>query len=196
MHEGGSGGRASGSSHGCVRGLAAVTACAALCLAAGCGESSSGGSSASASGAGAATSTTGGANGAGAGAGGAGANAHGSSAKSKAIQSGGIKPNTTPKFAAPSKSAAVQSGAVKVEYRNISIDPDTLRVKVGTTVKWTNYDEGIEHNVTSEGGPDHFASKNFGAGASVEFKLTKPGVVHYECTNHPTTMNGTIEVVG
>ena len=38
-----------------------------------------------------------------------------------------------------------------VAYRNIAIDPDTLKVKVGSTIEWTNYDS-VEHNVTSEGG--------------------------------------------
>jgi plastocyanin len=88
----------------------------------------------------------------------------------------------------------VQSGVVPIAYRNIAIAPDTVRVKVGSTLKWTNYDS-VEHNVTSEGGPQKFASKTFGEGATFEVKLNKPGVIHYECTIHPTTMNGTIEVV-
>jgi plastocyanin len=83
---------------------------------------------------------------------------------------------------------------VPIAYRNIAIDPDTIKVKVGSTIKWTNYDP-VEHNVTSKGGPIHFASKNFGEGGTVEFKMTKPGVIHYLCTIHPATMNGTIEVV-
>jgi plastocyanin len=114
--------------------------------------------------------------------------------KSKTAASGGLKPVTTPKFASPSPSEPVKSGVVQIAYRNITIDPDTIRVKVGTTIKWTNYDP-VEHNVTSESGPDKFASKNFGEGQTIEFKLTKPGIVHYECTIHPTTMNATIEVV-
>jgi plastocyanin len=83
---------------------------------------------------------------------------------------------------------------VQIAYHNIAIDPDTVRVKVGSTVKWTNFDP-VEHNVTSKGGPTSFASKNFGEGHSFEVKLTKAGLIHYLCTNHPTTMNGTIEVV-
>jgi plastocyanin len=105
-----------------------------------------------------------------------------------------LKADTTPRFASPSSSAPVQSGVVQVSYRNITIQPDTLKVKVGTTIKWTNYDP-VQHNVTSEGGPQKFVSKNFGEGGGYEVKLTKPGVIHYECTNHPATMNGTIEVV-
>ena len=83
---------------------------------------------------------------------------------------------------------------MQVAYRNIAIDPDTLRVKVGSTIKWTNYDS-IEHNVTSRGGVAQFASGNFGEGGTYEVKVTKPGIIHYVCTIHPTTMNGTIEVV-
>jgi plastocyanin len=105
-----------------------------------------------------------------------------------------LKVSTTPKFASPSASAPVHSGVVQIAYRNIAIDPDTLKVKVDSTIRWTNYDS-IEHNVTSEGVPMHFASKNFGEGQTFTVKLTTPGVIHYECTIHPTTMNGTIDVV-
>ena len=112
----------------------------------------------------------------------------------KSSSSGGLKAVTTPKYASPSSSAPVQSGVVQVAYRNIAIDPDTVRVKVGTTIKWTNYDP-VEHNVTSKSGPTSFTSPNFSEGHAVEFTMTKPGVIHYLCTIHPTTMNGTIEVV-
>ena len=40
---------------------------------------------------------------------------------------------------------------MQIAYRNIAIAPDTVRVKVGSTIRWTNYDS-VEHNVTSEGG--------------------------------------------
>jgi plastocyanin len=88
----------------------------------------------------------------------------------------------------------VQSGVVQIAYRNITIAPDTARVKAGSTVRWANYD-AVEHNVTRTGGPAHFASANFGEGKAFEVRLTSPGVIHYLCTIHPTTMNGTIEVV-
>ncbi len=113
---------------------------------------------------------------------------------SSASTPGGLKANTTPKYAAPSSSSPVQGGTVQVAYRNIAIDPDTLKVKVGSTIKWTNYDS-VEHNVTSEGGAAKFASKDFSEGGTYEIKVTKPGVIHYECTIHPASMNGTIEVV-
>jgi plastocyanin len=153
------------------RGLPAATiACCALLFAAGCGSSESSSSS----------STT--------------ASTAKTSSASSTATSGGLKANTTPKYASPSSSSPVQSGIVPIAYRNIAIDPDTLKVKVGSTIKWTNYDS-VEHNVTSEGGVAKFASKDFGEGGTYEVKVNKPGVIHYECTIHPASMNGTIEVV-
>jgi plastocyanin len=108
--------------------------------------------------------------------------------------SAGPKALSTPNYASPPSSAQTQSGTVQIAYRNIAIAPDTLKVKAGTTVRWTNYDS-IEHNVTSEGGPQTFASKDLAEGATYQIKLTKPGVIHYVCTIHPATMNGTIVVV-
>jgi plastocyanin len=105
-----------------------------------------------------------------------------------------VKVDTTPKFASPSPSAPVQSGTVQIAYRDITIEPDAIRVKVGSTIKWTNYDSE-QANVTSIDGPQRIASKNFGEGGTFEVKVDAPGVIHYVCTLYPVTMNGTIEVV-
>jgi plastocyanin len=147
------------------RGLPVVViACSALMLAAGCGSSNSSSSSSS------------------------------SSSAASGTPKSSLKANTTPKYAAPAASSPVQSGTVQIAYRNIAIAPDTLKVKVGSTIKWTNFDS-VEHNVTSEGGPQKFASKTFGENGTFEIKVNKPGVIHYQCTIHPASMNGTIEVV-
>jgi plastocyanin len=160
------------------RGLFTAIACTALAALAGCGSSSGSSSSSSAS----TTSSASTANTIGAGKPGS-----------------GLKPSTTPKFASPPASAPVRSGTVQIAYRNIAIAPDTLKVRVGSTIRWTNFD-AIEHNVTSEGdrskiGQQKFASKNFGEGGTFEIKALKPGAINYECTIHPTSMNGTIVVV-
>jgi plastocyanin len=147
-------------------GIAAGIACCALVLTAGCGSSSTSATTAATT---RAPTTT----------------------SSSAV---GLKGDTASKFAAPSPSAPVQSGLVQIAYRNIAIDPDTARVKLGSTIKWTNYDSA-EHNVTSEGGPQKFASKDFGEGGTFEVTASRPGVIHYENTLEPATMNGTIEVV-
>ena len=85
--------------------------------------------------------------------------------RAKTTASGGLKYDTTPKYAAPSQSTPVKSGVVAIAYRNIAINPDTIRVKVGSTLKWTNYDP-VEHNVTSKSGPIKFASPDFGEGVT------------------------------
>src|SRR5271166_5109336 len=115
-----------------TRGLLTLIACTALVLAAGCGSSSNTSSSSTR------TSTT-----------------------TTTTAGGGLKTDTTPKFASPSPSAPVQSGIVQIAYRNITIQPDTLKAKVGSTIRWTNFDS-VEHTVTSESGPEHFASGTFG----------------------------------
>jgi plastocyanin len=159
-------------------GMAMAITCGALALMAGCGSSSGSTGGSATSGITTTTTTT------------------AASAKAGTSSSGGaaLKVDTTPKFAAPSPSAPVQGGVVQIAYRDIAIDPDTVRVKLGSTIRWTNYDSA-KANVTSEGGPQKFASKNFGEGGTFELKVTKPGVIHYECTLYPVTMNGTIEVV-
>jgi plastocyanin len=146
------------------RRLATLAVCTALAAVAGCGSSSS--SSSSSSGA--------------------------ASTKPATTATGSLKVTTTPKFV--QASGPVKSGTVQIAYRNIAIAPDALRVKVGSTIKWTNFDT-VAHNVTSAGGPQKFASKDFGEGGTFEIKALKPGVIHYECTIHPASMNGTIEVV-
>jgi plastocyanin len=105
-----------------------------------------------------------------------------------------VKADTTPAYARPVASPRVQSAVVQVACRNFGVAPDTLAVKLGTTVRWTNYDSA-EHNVTSESGSPYFASPSLGDGATFEVKLERPGTVHYESTTQPATMNGTIEVV-
>ena len=145
--------------------LPALLVCTALVALAGCGSSSSGSSSSSSSGA---------------------------SATAGKTNSSSLKVTTTPKFAPAT--GAVKSGTVPIAYRNIAIAPDTLKVKVGSTIKWTNFDN-VAHNVTSLNGPQKFASKDFNEGGTFEVKALKPGVIHYECTIHPASMNGTIEVV-
>jgi plastocyanin len=155
------------------RGLSTLIACAALLLAAGCGSSSSSSSSS-------VTSST--------------PNSGPSGAAATGSTTGGLKAPSRPKFASPPASAPVQSGVVHITYQNISIAPDTVKVKVGSTIIWTNMDS-VEHNVTSQSGPQQFASRTFGEGRSYTIKVLKPGVIHYECTIHPTSMNGTIDVV-
>ena len=94
----------------------------------------------------------------------------------------------------PRSQIRCRAANVRLAYRNITVRPDTLRVKAGTTVRFTNYDPV---STTSPAWAGHRGSR-LGTSAKAEsfaVKLTKPGLVHFECTIHPATINGTIEVV-
>jgi plastocyanin len=159
------------------RPLCTLLLCCALAVLAGCGSGGSSGTSSS-----------------GAGSASAGSASASATARTAGTQTGSLKVQTTPKFGAPPATAPVLSGVVQIAYRNIAVNPDTIKVRLGSTIRWTNYDS-VEHNVTSAGGPQSFKSANFGEGASFEVKLTRPGTIHYLCTIHPASMNGTIQVV-
>ncbi len=160
--------------------VAGALACVVLALG-GCGSSSSSQGTSTAG----ATGSTGAGSGGASGAGGS----HTSSSPAS------IHIDTTPHFASPPAGAPVRSGLVQIAYRDIAIFPDAIRVKTGTTVRWTNYDS-IDHDVTSLSGPQTLHSGSFGSGSSYQVTLSRPGVIHYVSTTQPTTMNGTIEVVG
>jgi plastocyanin len=73
--------------------------------------------------------------------------------------------------------------------------PDTLRVKAGTRVVWTNTDE-IEHTITS-GTPDTRDDRFNGVvatrGATYSAVLKEAGTYRYFCDRH-RFMNGTVIV--
>jgi plastocyanin len=87
-----------------------------------------------------------------------------------------------------------RGGLVQIAYKNIAIAPDPITVHVGQKIKWTNYDD-TQHNVIAQSGPETFTSPDFTKGGTYAFTPTKTGVIHYMCTFHPATMNGTINVV-
>jgi YVTN family beta-propeller protein len=67
---------------------------------------------------------------------------------------------------------------------------DTLKIKAGQTVTWTNKDP-VPHTVTSDTGL--WDSGDIAAGASYSTKFTLPGAYAYHCNNHPA-MTGTVVV--
>jgi plastocyanin len=75
--------------------------------------------------------------------------------------------------------------------------PDTLPVKAGTTVSWTNHDSTL-HTVTSgspEGGNSgtEFDSSYLAAGKTFQHEFKTAGTFDYYCTLHPF-MKGKIVV--
>jgi len=75
-----------------------------------------------------------------------------------------------------------------VSIQNFSFNPETLTIKAGTTVTWTNNDSVI-HNIKSPS----FNSPDLNAGETFSFTFGKPGTFNYSCGIHPT-MTGTIIV--
>jgi plastocyanin len=89
-----------------------------------------------------------------------------------------------------------------VAIQNFSFTPQTLTVKAGDTVTWTNNDSAV-HNVTSTDGPGTgaattglFSSGSMNAGQSYSYTFAKAGTYYYECTIHAAmaTMHATVVV--
>ncbi|MGN6160704.1 MAG: cupredoxin domain-containing protein [Marmoricola sp.] len=103
-----------------------------------------------------------------------------------------------------SHSGAALNPATTVRTSLLSFNPATLKVKVGTTVTWTDTDS-IAHTVTtgtfvlgsdglrSSEHPDGLINMPLSGGKNVTFKFTKPGKYVYYCSIHKG-MNGEIDV--
>ena len=83
-----------------------------------------------------------------------------------------------------------QSPASAVSIDNFTFNPQTLTVKAGTTVTWTNKDD-IPHAIAAVG--KEFKSKVLDTDNSYSFTFTTPGSYSYFCSLHPH-MTGTIVV--
>ena len=108
-----------------------------------------------------------------------------------------------------SPSADEDAAAASVALEAIAFEPAELEVDAGTTVTWTNQDEGVAHTVTSgnpkkqgvpgisedrPGKPDGvFAGDLPDAGDTYEFTFDDPGTYRYFCEIH-APMTGTIVV--
>ena len=71
--------------------------------------------------------------------------------------------------------------ATAVKIANFTFGPQELKVKVGTTVTWTNEDD-IPHTVVS---PNNFRSKALDTNDTFSFTFSKPGTYRYFCSLHP-----------
>ena len=89
----------------------------------------------------------------------------------------------------PAWAQPVSASAVSID--NFAFKPQTLTVKAGTTVTWTNKD-GTQHGIASSN--NAFArSKALNPNDSYSFAFTAPGTYQYFCFIHPG-MTGTIIV--
>ena len=84
--------------------------------------------------------------------------------------------------------AGAEDTAVKID--NFTFAPQTVTVKAGTTITWTNQDD-IPHVVASS--TKAFKSKTLDTDDKFSFTFTTAGVYQYFCSLHPH-MTGTIVV--
>lgn len=86
--------------------------------------------------------------------------------------------------------AGAQNAPVAVGIDNFTFNPQTLTVKAGATVTWTNKDD-IPHTVAAVN--RQFKSKALDTDDAYSFTFTTPGTYAYFCSLHPH-MTGTIVV--
>jgi len=75
--------------------------------------------------------------------------------------------------------------------------PDSVTIRVGTTVIWTNNDtSGIPHTVTPKNPSAGWESGSgtLSQGDTYEYTFTVAGTYQYYCSIHPAVMSGTVIV--
>jgi plastocyanin len=80
------------------------------------------------------------------------------------------------------KATAPAGNVVEVKIDNFSFSPQTLTIKAGTTVIWTNRDD-IPHTVVSD--DKVFKSKVLDTDEKFSFTFDKAGNFPYFCSVHP-----------
>jgi plastocyanin len=85
-------------------------------------------------------------------------------------------------FASSAMPAPAFAADATIGIENFTFSPQTLTVKAGTTVTWTNKDD-IPHTVVSTASA--FKSKALDTDDKFTFTFTTPGVYDYFCSIHP-----------
>ncbi len=102
-------------------------------------------------------------------------------------------PSTSSKSVAPAAAPADAVEATAVSIQDYNFGPKDIKVKVGTTVTWTNQDS-VHHTVTADNASaDAPKSELFGKGETYSFTFKKAGTYSYHCEPHPY-MKGTVTV--
>ncbi len=100
-------------------------------------------------------------------------------------------PASAPATAAPSAPATPAGPGAAVTIAGFAFDPAILKVKVGSTVTWSNADSAAHTVVWDDGTPgsDRLAT----GGAAYRRTFDTPGTFAYACGIHPS-MKGTVVV--
>jgi len=101
---------------------------------------------------------------------------------------GGSKEKATPAATSPAgtpkttqAAATPEAQGVSVEIKNFAFDPETVTIKLGQTVTWTNQDSAA-HTVVGDGGID---SGDLSKGKSYSKTFDTEGTFDYHCSIHP-----------
>ena len=87
---------------------------------------------------------------------------------------------------------ATAAETVDVGIREYRYDPPELRIRAGTTVRWTNKEKRVSHSILFLG-PGGFESERIFPGETFERRFDGPGKYPYTCGPHPE-MKGLVEV--
>lgn len=92
---------------------------------------------------------------------------------------------------APADSAA-DAKTYHVDMKNYSFGSGPLTVEAGSSIVFTNYDDGAEHNAVAVNGS--FSTPLLAKGESYTITLNEPGTYDYFCQPHKNFMTGQIIV--
>ena len=87
----------------------------------------------------------------------------------------------------PQTTSSVSDNTIRI--KNFAFDPASIRVKMGSTVRWLNQDS-VPHRILFSDGAD---STVLAASQSWSRKFDRAGIYDYACTIHPS-MQGTVIV--
>jgi plastocyanin len=104
--------------------------------------------------------------------------------------SGDSDPATSAASAPTTTMTATAESTDKVDIADFAFDPETISVKAGTEVTWTNSDDGT-HTATADDGSFDTGDLDRGRSRSVTFDTA--GSFTYYCRFHPF-MKATVEV--
>jgi plastocyanin len=87
---------------------------------------------------------------------------------------------------------------VTVLMKDTSFQPQSIKIKKGTKVTWTNKDS-IRHNVVADSASNvaglPTTNSLIGKDETYSFTFNNVGTITYHCAAHPVAMTATIEVV-
>jgi len=85
----------------------------------------------------------------------------------------------------------INGDMAQVVIQNMTLMPDTLSIKMGTTVTWSNMDM-VMHDVTELNGM--FYSNNIAPGESYSYTFAGAGTFTYRSMYYPSMKNGVVIV--